>query len=201
MHNEGGKYTAFIDGDRDGAIPGNPARLLIWRHHIIEDLFMCCDEGRCQGYRQAGHGVEPVLTHASEGWAGQFVVAWHTSVLDFARAWKGTHRKMDDGLLENVALENSEDFLRAPPRNWVECFLGVDLSIDVMGSGRVPLVKRMNLREMAMEQNWAGSDAVLGRCVSYWPEGSLAISGKWVKALAWAKRHGWRKAVGRALQG
>ena len=100
-----------------------------------------------------------------------------------------------------VALDNAAAFLRMPPREWVECFLGVDLSIDVMGAGKLPLVKQMTFGEVAMEQNWAGSDAVLGRCVSYWPEGSLAISSKWVKGLAWAKRNGWRQALGRMLQG
>ena len=83
----------------------------------------------------------------------------------------------------------------------MSCFDNIDLRIDVMGAGKVPLVKRMSLREVVREQNWAGSEVLLGRCVSYWPEGSLAISGKWVKALALAKRHGWKWVLGRTLQG
>jgi hypothetical protein len=63
------------------------------------------------------------------------------------------------------------------------------------------MIKRMSLREVAREQNWAGSEVLLGASCGGWPEGLLAISGKWVKALAWAKRHGWKWVLGRTLQG
>lgn len=199
---ECGTQHVFLDYDREGSVPGSPIRLLIWRHHILEDLFMCSDEGRCIGYRPSGSGVEPVLAGNSEGWDSHHVAVWQQSVLDFAREWrKAGGGVISRAMIEGVALYNNMFFLCAPPRALMGCFENIDLRIDVMGAGKVPLVKRMSLRDVAREQNWAGSDAVLGRCVSYWPEGSLAISGKWIKALVWAKRHGWKWVLGRALQG
>lgn len=198
---ECGVQHVFLDYDREGSIPGSPVRLLIWRHHIPEDLFMCSAEGRCIGYRQTGNGTEPVLAEHSEGWSPRSVSTWQQATLDFAREWRNAGAFAESAMADRVALDNAAGFLRAPPRELMRCLENVNLRIDVMGAGRVPLIKRMNIRDVMMEQNWAGSAAVLGRCTSYWPEGSLAISGKWVKALAWAKRHGWKRALGRALQG
>ena len=198
---ECGVQHVFLDYDREGSIPGSPVRLLIWRHHIPEDLFMCSAEGRCIGYRQTGNGTEPVLAEHSEGWSPRSVSTWQQATLDFAREWRNAGAFAESAMADRVALDNAAGFLRAPPRELMRCLENVNLRIDVMGAGRVPLIKRMNIRDVMMEQNWAGSAAVLGRCTSYWPEGSLAISGKWVKALAWAKRHGWKWVLGRTLQG
>lgn len=198
---ECGPQHVFLDYDREGSVPGSPVRLLIWRHIIPEDLFMCSAEDRCMGYGRAGNRIEPVFVEQSEGWRPQRVATWHRTVLAFAREWQTAGASSANMLLDRVALVNVAGFLRAPLREWVRCFENVNLHLGVTEGGSIPLVKRLSLRDVAREQNWAGSSAVFGRCSSYWPEGSLVVSGRWIKALVWAKRHGWKWALGRALQG
>ncbi len=198
---ECGTQHVFLDYDREGSVPGSPIRLLIWRNHMLEDPFLCGSEGRCQGYRRIGIRIVPMLADGWEGWGLTVVKVWHETVQYFARMFINMATSETVELMTRLSLENTAIFLRFPCAEWVQCFLGIDVSADLMGASRLPMIKRMSLREVAREQNWAGSDAVLGRCVSYWPEGSLAISGKWIKALVWAKRHGWKWVLGRALQG
>lgn len=198
---ECGPQHVFLDYDREGSVPGSPIRLLIWRNHMLEDPFLCGSEGRCQGYRRIGIRIVPMLADGWEGWGLTVVKVWHETVQYFARMFINMATSETVELMTRLSLENTAIFLRFPCAEWVQCFWGIDVSADLMGASRLPMIKRMSLREVAREQNWAGSDAVLGRCVSYWPEGSLAVSGKWVRALAWAKRHGWKWVLGRTLQG
>ena len=81
-----GTQHVFLDYDREDRFQ-EVIRLLIWRHHILEDLFMCSDEGRCIGYRPSGSGVEPVLAGNSEV-RFPSCRGWQRSVLDFAREWR-----------------------------------------------------------------------------------------------------------------
>ena len=198
---ECGLQHVFLDYDREGAVPGSPVRLLIWRHLIPEDLFMCSAGERCVGYSQTGKRIEPIFVEQPEGWRPRSVSTWHQTVLAFAREWQTAGASSANMLLERIALANAAGFLQAPPREWMRCIENLDLHMGVIEGGGIPLVKRLSLRDVAREQNWAGSAAALGRCSSYWPEGSLAVSGKWIKALVWAKRYGWKWALGRALQG
>ena len=198
-HSESGPIHVFLSGAREGSIPGNPVRQLLAHHLVLEEVFLCSNEGFCSGYSHVSGRVVPILRDGLARAQDSFIDAWHQTVLDFARiVSSGNHI---NELIDRVAIQNAASICQSPPREWVEPLLNQHIAYDVAGAGKLPLAKRLALREIANNRNPLLHDGQLNQYASYWPEGSLAVSSRLVRALALLNAQGWRRFAARVLGG
>ena len=195
-HSESGLIHVFFWCAR-GSIPGNPVRQLLAHHLVLEECF----SATMKGFVPDSHvrQVVPILRDGLARAQDSFIDAWHQTVLDFARiVSSGNHI---NELIDRVAIQNAASFCQRPPREWVEPLLNQHIAYDVAGAGKLPLAKRLALREIANNRNPLLHDGQLNRYASYWPEGSLAVSSRLVRALALLNAQGWRRFAARVLGG